>query len=90
MSDPTNTGPEESIGYQAGPAQQAAMERALNVLRDKLRNLDRQLAAATSNNSRLVTMLETAKTEILKLRTALENEGQAPFSFGTLVQINPR
>ncbi|WP_427017795.1 proteasome ATPase [Pseudarthrobacter sp. P1] len=90
MSEPTNTGPEESIGYPAGPAQQAATERALNVLRDKLRNLDRQLAAATSNNSRLVTMLETAKTEILKLRTALENEGQAPFSFGTLVQINPR
>ncbi len=76
--------------YPTGPAQQAAAERALNVLRDKLRNLDRQLAAATGNNTRLVSMLETAKSEILKLRTALENDGQAPYSFGTLMQINPR
>ncbi|MDQ6740393.1 MAG: AAA family ATPase, partial [Actinomycetota bacterium] len=71
-------------------AQQAAVERQINLLRDKLRNVDRQLAAATANNSRLVTMLETAKAEIVKLRSALEKDGQAPFSFGTLLQINAR
>ncbi|WP_434621398.1 proteasome ATPase [Arthrobacter sp. A5] len=69
---------------------QQAVERQLNLLRDKLRNVDRQLAAATANNSRLVTMLETAKAEIVKLRSALEKDGQAPFSFGTLLQINAR
>ncbi|MBT1001779.1 proteasome ATPase [Paenarthrobacter sp. DKR-5] len=65
-------------------------ERQLNVLRDKLRYVDKQLAAATQNNARLVSMLETARAEILKLKSALEQEGQAPFSFGTVLQVNPK
>lgn len=65
-------------------------ERQINILRDKLRHIDRQLAAATQNNSKLVTMLEAAKAEILRLKGALEQEGQPPYSFGTVVQINPR
>ncbi|WP_269047465.1 proteasome ATPase [Paenarthrobacter sp. Z7-10] len=69
---------------------QSIVDRQLNVLRDKLRYVDKQLAAATANNARLVTVLETAKSEILKLKSALEKEGQAPYSFGTLLQINPR
>src|SRR6185312_13953284 len=64
------------------------LERQLNVLRDKARNLDRQLASATTNNARLVAMLETAKTEILKLRSALENDGEPPYGFGTILAIN--
>jgi proteasome-associated ATPase len=105
MSDPTTNGPAGPLGespavppapgnysaaYSAGPGQQAVLERQLNVLRDKARNLDRQLSAATQNNTRLVTMLETAKTEILKLRSALENEGQPPYGFGTIIAMNPR
>ncbi|MBP2414628.1 proteasome-associated ATPase [Arthrobacter stackebrandtii] len=103
MSDPTHTNPATpepsnpaatpapgSLGasYSAGPGQQAVLERQLNVLRDKARNLDRQLASATTNNSRLVAMLETAKTEILKLRSALENDGEPPYGFGTILAIN--
>ncbi len=65
-------------------------ERQINILRDKLRHIDRQLAAATQNNGKLVSMLETAKAEILRLKGALEQEGQPPYSFGTVVQINPR
>lgn len=65
-------------------------ERQINILRDKLRHIDRQLAAATQNNSKLVNMLETAKAEILRLKGALEQEGQPPYSFGTVLQINPR
>src|SRR3954447_2295649 len=78
------------------PAEQSAAndlsvaERQINILRDKLRHIDRQLAAATQNNSKLVSMLETAKSEILRLKGALEQEGQPPYSFGTVVQINPR
>nr|WP_306418489.1 proteasome ATPase [Arthrobacter glacialis] len=64
------------------------LERQLNVLRDKARNLDRQLASATTNNSKLVAMLETAKSEILKLRSALEHDGEPPYSFGTIVALN--
>ncbi|MEO6530905.1 MAG: proteasome ATPase [Specibacter sp.] len=77
-----------AASYATGPGQQAVLERQLNVLRDKARNLDRQLASATSNNSRLVAMLETAKSEILKLRSALEHDGEPPYSFGTIVAIN--
>src|SRR5690349_24904326 len=64
-------------------------DRQVNILRDKLRHIDRQLAAATQNNTKLVTMLETAKAEILRLKGALEQDGQPPYSFGTILQINP-
>ncbi|PYI66286.1 proteasome ATPase [Arthrobacter livingstonensis] len=76
--------------YAAGPGQLAVLERQLNVLRDKARNLDRQLSTATQNNTRLVTVLETAKAEIQKLRSALEDDGQPPYGFGTVVALHPR
>nr|WP_231712717.1 proteasome ATPase [Arthrobacter sp. zg-Y820] len=62
----------------------------MNVLRDKLRNVDRQLAALTHNNARLVAMLETAKAEIIRLKDALEKEGATPFSFATVIAVNHR
>jgi len=71
-------------------AHQSIAERQINVLRDKLRNVDRQLSSATQNNSRLVGMLETAKTEIQRLKAALEQEGQTPYSFATIAQLNHR
>ncbi|MFB9165895.1 proteasome ATPase [Arthrobacter psychrochitiniphilus] len=74
--------------YSIGPGQQALLERQLNVLRDKARNLDRALASATANNSKLVAVLETAKSEIQKLRSALERDGEPPYSFGTIVALN--
>ncbi len=79
-----------SASYAAGAGQLAVLERQLNVLRDKARNLDRQLSAATQNNTRLVSTLETAKNEIQKLRSALENDGQPPYGFGTVVALHPR
>ncbi|MBT2551804.1 proteasome ATPase [Arthrobacter sp. ISL-5] len=77
------------------PAEQAANElsvadRQVNILRDKLRHIDRQMAAATQNNTKLVAMLETAKSEILRLKNALDQEGQPPYSFGTVLQLNHR
>lgn len=68
----------------------SVLERQFNVLRDKLRNVDRQLAAATQNNTKMTTTLQSAKAEILRLKSTLEKDGQAPYSFATLVQINPR
>ena len=89
MSEPfTGNNPQQQP--QRGNAGDGAVERQLNVLRDKLRYVDRQLGAATQNNARLVTMLETAKTEIVRLKSALEKDGQTPYSFGTVVQVNPR
>lgn len=80
---PENTQAHEGRDY-------SVLERQFNVLRDKLRNVDRQLAAATQNNTKMTTTLQSAKAEILRLKSALEKDGQAPYSFATLVQINPR
>ncbi|WP_104061485.1 proteasome ATPase [Arthrobacter sp. 4R501] len=75
---------------QSAANELTAAERQANVLRDKLRHIDRQLAAATQNNAKLVSMLEAAKAEILRLKNALDQEGQPPYSFGTVLQLNPR
>ncbi|WP_171906533.1 proteasome ATPase [Arthrobacter sp. SW1] len=79
-----------AVGPKQGEGDLTVAERQINILRDKLRHIDRQLAAATQNNSKLVTMLETAKAEIVRLKSALEQDGQPPYSFGTVLQINPR
>ncbi|GAA1496322.1 proteasome ATPase [Paeniglutamicibacter kerguelensis] len=70
--------------------QVTAAERQLNVLRDKNRQLDRQLASAGSNNSRLVAMLERTREEIINLKAGLEKDGDTPFSHGTIVEKHPR
>ncbi|MBM7783125.1 proteasome-associated ATPase [Arthrobacter tumbae] len=70
--------------------QLAVAQRQINVLRDKLRHIDRQLASATQNNSKLVSALEAARTEIVRLKAALEKEGAAPFSFATVIEVNAR
>ncbi|HET7139707.1 MAG TPA: proteasome ATPase [Arthrobacter sp.] len=75
---------------QASANELSVADRQINVLRDKLRHIDRQLAAATQNNSKLVSMLEAAKAEILRLKNALDQEGQPPYSFGTVLQLNPK
>jgi proteasome-associated ATPase len=75
---------------QSAANELSAADRQANVLRDKLRHIDRQLAAATQNNAKLVSMLEAAKAEILRLKNALDQEGQPPYSFGTVLQLNAR
>ena len=69
METPNNDSswtPDEAVGAEEPEnARYVANElsvadRQVNILRDKLRHIDRQLAAATQNNSKLVGMLETA------------------------------
>ncbi|MFI8412329.1 proteasome ATPase [Paeniglutamicibacter gangotriensis] len=67
-----------------------AAERQLNIVRDKNRQLDRQLATAGANNSRLVAMLERTREEILNLKSGLEKDGDTPFSHGTIVDLHAR
>lgn len=91
MAEAENTigpGAEDPRGPLGGETGPSAESRQLNVLREKLRNVDRQLAALTHNNARLVAMLESAKTEIIRLKDALENEGATPFSFATVIAVN--
>ncbi|MEA5454427.1 proteasome ATPase [Sinomonas sp. JGH33] len=87
--DGTGTGRDDAV-QRASAEQLSVLERQVNVLRDKLRAVDRQLSAATSNNTRMSEMLQTAKTEIVRLKAALEHEGQPPYSYGTVVQLNRR
>ena len=92
MTEADNTidpGAEETRGYGRGTGAPADPAQ-LHILRDKLRNVDRQLAALTHNNARLVAMLEAAKAEIIRLRDALEKEGATPFSFATVIAVNLR
>lgn len=84
------SGAEDPRGYLRGTTGPGADAQQTAVLREKLRNVDRQLAALTHNNSRLVAMLETAKAEIIRLKDALENEGATPFSFATVLSVNHR
>ena len=93
MAEPENTvdsGAEDPREYFRGSSVSGAEAQQLNVLRDKLRNVDRQLSALTHNNARLVAMLETAKAEIIRLKDALEKEGATPFSFATVISVNHR
>ena len=84
------SGPEAEQREARLQNQLALAERQLNVLRDKARQLDRQLGTATQNNSRMVAMLERTRSEIVTLKGALEKDGDTPFSHGTIVQINPK
>ncbi|MCW4464897.1 proteasome ATPase [Glutamicibacter sp. MNS18] len=65
-------------------------ERQVNVLREKNRNLDRQLATLSGNNQRLVAMLERTREQIIDLKSALEKDGDTPFSHGTILAKFPR
>ena len=93
MADFENVDPPELSAAEppetgAATSQLAAAQRQLNVLRDRMRNIDRQLSSAAQNNTKLVTALEAARAEIVRLKGALENEGATPFSFGTIIQLN--
>lgn len=80
----------EAVTAGPGAPELGELERQINVLRDKLRRLDRQLAAAAQSNTKLTTMLQTAKAEIVKLKGALEKENQPPYSFATVIRVNQR
>lgn len=90
MEEREGTGAGREDAARMSAEQLGVLERQVNVLRDKLRAVDRQLSAATSNNTRMAEMLQTAKTEIVRLKSALEHEGQPPYSYGTVVQLNRR
>lgn len=88
--DNPNTEPAQTPADRVTSGELTVADRQMNILRDKLRNVDRQLAAASQNNTKLVSMLETAKAEITRLKNALDQEGQPPYSFGTVLQVNPK
>lgn len=80
----------ESLEAQQLAQRLQMTERQVNVLRDKNRALDKQLAGIGGNNQRLVALLETTREQIINLKAALERDGDAPFSYGTITAKHPR
>ncbi|GAA1148124.1 proteasome ATPase [Nesterenkonia lutea] len=63
--------------------------RQLDTLRSRARQLETQLQTAGRNNQRMTDLLETTRNEISELRNALQADGQAPFTFGTVIGYRP-
>ena len=87
------TSPQQTTGPAGtGPADAEQTRRALtnaqrqvNILRDQKRALDKQLAAAGTQNQKLVRLLDATRTEIAQLKRALENDLVPPLSQGTVL-----
>ncbi|WP_083505007.1 proteasome ATPase [Nesterenkonia jeotgali] len=58
-------------------------------MRSRAKTLEEQLQTAGRNNQRMADLLETTRNEISQLRNALQADGQAPFTFGTVIGYRP-
>ncbi|PRZ16184.1 proteasome-associated ATPase [Nesterenkonia sandarakina] len=67
----------------------AQAHRQLDTLRSRSKQLEAQLQSAGRNNQRMSDLLETTRNEISQLRNALQADGQAPFTFGTVIAYRP-
>jgi len=63
--------------------------RQLDALRSRAKQLEQQLQSAGRNNQRMTDVLAATRNEIAELRTALQADGQAPFTFGTVIGYRP-
>ncbi|GAB3844153.1 proteasome ATPase [Nesterenkonia populi] len=59
--------------------------RQLDDLRARHKEAQDKLQAAGRSNERLTGMLEATRNQIVELRSALNADGQAPFTFGTII-----
>ncbi|MFC4369675.1 proteasome ATPase [Citricoccus nitrophenolicus] len=65
-----------------------AARRRASTLVEKNRTLEYQLETASRNNRRMVDLLEQTRQEITTLKAALELDGEAPFSFATVLEVH--
>ena len=63
--------------------------RQIDNLRQRHRELEQKLRAAGRNNDRLTGLLEATRGQIEQLKQALEADGQAPFTFATVIAYRP-
>ena len=90
-------GPDESVGPQI-EALQAEVEalrrrltespRHLRALEDRVADLQKNLAAVTTQNERLVTTLKDARDQIVTLKEEVDRLAQPPAGFGVFLQRN--
>lgn len=57
--------------------------------RERIRQLEHQLQTAGRSNRRMADLLEATRNEIEELKKALEADGQAPFTFATVIAYRP-
>lgn len=57
--------------------------------RERVRQLEHQLQTAGRNNKRMADLLEVTRNEMQELKKALEADGQAPFTFATVIAYRP-
>ncbi|WP_369699564.1 proteasome ATPase [Nesterenkonia sp. Act20] len=90
MSEQTgNEAPQQSREAQQLQNRLNQAHRQLDTLRSRAKQLETQLQSAGRNNQRMVDLLETTRNEISELRNALQADGQAPFTFGTVIGYRP-
>jgi proteasome-associated ATPase len=78
--------PDQAAAQSLGQIDAARREA---ILRDKIRQMDRHLAQATTSNARLVEALGAARDELKRLRTALDRDDEGTLSFATVVRVHP-
>jgi proteasome-associated ATPase len=87
VSDTTPTAGEPSVDSSLATQLDSAKRRA-STLVEKNRTLEYQLETAARNNRRMVDLLEATREEITTLKAALELDGEAPFSFATVLEVH--
>ncbi|MDR8018624.1 proteasome ATPase [Nesterenkonia aerolata] len=91
MTDETPMTPQRPEPGETEDLRQQLRQSAgqIDSLRSRARDLERQLSTAGRNNKRMAELLEVTRNEMTQLRTALHADGQAPFTFGTVVGYRP-
>lgn len=67
----------------------AQAHRQLDSLRARSKELEQQAQTAGRHNKRLTDLLEVTRREMEELKNALHADGQAPFTFGTVIAHRP-
>ncbi|HEY4616050.1 MAG TPA: proteasome ATPase, partial [Citricoccus sp.] len=89
MSDSQPGSGSQHAADSALAAQLDSAQRRAATLVEKNRTLEYQLETAARNNRRMVELLESTRDEITVLKKALEMDGEAPFTFATVLQVHP-
>ncbi|GAA1159703.1 proteasome ATPase [Nesterenkonia sandarakina] len=89
QSSPAQSSPAQSREAQQQLQRLQQAHRQLDTMRSRAKTLEEQLKTAGRNNQRMADLLETTRNEISQLRNALQADGQAPFTFGTVIGYRP-
>ena len=84
MTEPSH----ESGSAAPRPPATDPVQRQVNLLRDQKRNLDRQAAELSTQNQKLVRLLNASRQEIVSLKKTLAAEAEPPATYAVVLQVN--